>query len=1177
MNKSKQSIEKKMEIKVKSKKVKSKKVKMEIKNISKINEDGLWSLVDSYFSENSNILIKHHYDSFDNFITNDIPNIIENREPVTIKSLFDENKEDYNIKYKFSFSNTVMTKPTYKESDGKTLYMYPNIARLRGFTYSSDLYVDIKHSLIKNGEEKILPTLSRVFIGKIPIMLKSKFCILSDISNNSLPEMDECEYEQGGYFIIKGSEKVIVCQERKLENNIYMFKKPDHTVEIKSIVNNKLSHLIEIKYMKNSGLIKVRIAGTFKKEVPIFILFRALGIESDKDIIEHILLNVGETTDKKTASMLELLRPSLEDSNFIKTQEIAFEYLSNYMSSYLHNSSIKITDVLEKKFLNHLGISFKKKALFLGMMTKKVLELFLGFEKYDDRDSFINKRIHTSGMLLSQLFMNNFEKMIKDLSNGIEKDIRLNYLTNIELTIQKNLKPATITEGLKYALATGNWGLKTQSYAIVQKGIAQVLGRLSYSQTLSHLRRVNAPVARKGNKNKAPHSLHSTSYGFICPVETPEGENVGLLKQLAYLTVITTEISDAPIREQILKLKHRLFEDIEPSDLLYNTPIYINGDLYCITDVPNDIITELRSLKRKCILNIYISISWNIKKNKIEIYTDGGRMTRPLFVVENNNILFTNKMAQDIKNGILKWDDLVYTGVIEYLDVQEIDSSMLAMSQADLIKNKKTNKFFYKYTHCEIQISMLLGPLASTIPFINCNQAPRNIYYTSQGKQAIGINAMNFRHRMDTSANILNYPQKPLVTTKASKYSHIYDLPSGQNAIVAIMCYTGYNQEDSLIFNQSAIDRGLFTSSYYRMYKNSQQKNQSSLEDEKFCVPVKYNENGTLQTLGMKPGSYEHLDENGFAKVGSVLKGGDVIIGKTIPIKNKSQLTASYKDNSTALKNSDSGVIDKVYVNEDGDGYEFCKIRVREERIPIIGDKFTSRVAQKGTIGITYPQEDMPFTKDGISPDIILNPHAIPSRMTIGQLLETLFGKAAAIGGFEADATPFREIKSEDMADILQDLGFERNGYEILYNGKTGEQIKADIFIGPTYYQRLKHMVLDKIHSRTTGPTQHLTRQPTDGRTRSGGLRIGEMERDCFLSHGTANFLKERFFDCSDKYFVYVCVKCGLIAVANPDKNIFKCTYCPTSNDFKKVNIPYAMKLMIQELMAMSIAPRIRV
>jgi len=426
---------------------------------------------------------------------------------------------------------------------------------------------------------------------------------------------------------------------------------------------------------------------------------------------------------------------------------------------------------------------------------------------------------------------------------------------------------------------------------------------------------------------------------------------------------------------------------------------------------------------------------------------------------------------------------------------------------------------------------------------------------------------------MDTLGYVMFYPQKPLVTTRAMEYLHFRELPAGCNAVVAIMCYTGYNQEDSVLMNQSAIDRGLFRSLYYRSFKDEEKK-QGSLSREEFERPDRDT------CLGMRHGTYDKLDDDGLICPGTRVSGDDIIIGKTAPLPEDDNAVLSKrfskKDCSTGMKHAETGIIDQVLLTTNDQGLRFVKLRVRSMRTPQVGDKFSSRHGQKGTVGMTYTQEDMPFTCEGITPDIIVNPHAIPSRMTIGQLVECIMGKVAACMGKEGDATPFTPVTAEDISTMLHKCGYQKRGNEVMYNGHTGRMLDAQIFIGPTYYQRLKHMVDDKIHSRGRGPVQILTRQPMEGRSRDGGLRFGEMERDCIMSHGAASFLKERLMDQSDAYRIHVCQKCGLIAVANLKNQTFECCKNPSERtSVVQVMVPYACKLLFQELMSMAIAPRL--
>jgi DNA-directed RNA polymerase II subunit RPB2 len=520
------------------------------------------------------------------------------------------------------------------------------------------------------------------------------------------------------------------------------------------------------------------------------------------------------------------------------------------------------------------------------------------------------------------------------------------------------------------------------------------------------------------------------------------------------------------------------------------------------------------------------------------------------------------------------WKDWIAEGKIEYLDVEETNASLIAMTPNDLQKENAP-----KYTHMELHPSLIFGVMASLIPFSDHNQAPRNTYQAAQAKQAIGIYTTNYSDRYDSVGHILHYPQQPLIKTFMSTQLHNDKMPNGINAIVAIACYTGFNQEDSVILNRSAVQRGMFVSTSYKTFREQNNRNHATGQEEIFARPD--------ITDPVRALNYEKLDDDGFVPHGTYVQGGDVIIGKCLPIKDPLTGALSYKDNSIALKHTDYGIVDRnaahnrYFSNINGDGYTFAKVRIRTIREPSVGDKYSSRSGQKGTCGILYDQEDMPFTEDGIVPDIIMNPHAIPSRMTIGQLLESVLGLACTEVGCYGDATPFtgnedEETRMTKLAELLsKHCGGSFLGNKVLYDGRTGEKMSCSIFIGPTYYQRLKHMSADKIHSRAgAGPIVMLTRQPAEGRARDGGLRIGEMEVECNWAHGDMQFLKERLVDCSDNYRVHVCRECGCMAVSNPEQRFYMCRNCKSSVDIAEIRIPYACKLLFQELSAMSIAVR---
>jgi DNA-directed RNA polymerase II subunit RPB2 len=634
-----------------------------------------------------------------------------------------------------------------------------------------------------------------------------------------------------------------------------------------------------------------------------------------------------------------------------------------------------------------------------------------------------------------------------------------------------------------------------------------------------------------------------------------------------------------------LEISNKTKSNQEFKNLFKYCKIKINGDLigYCKNSL--EIYNLLKYYKRNGIIHIHTSISWIYKENIILINTEAGRCVRPLYVLENKNnktiLRFNKKIVCDILNKKYDFDNLIYNSndekdksIIEFIDAEESNNTLIAINHKDIKKGFKQNMYPKKYKYLEIHPSLTLGLCASNIPFPDHNQAPRNTYQSAMSKQAIGVYMSNFRNRMDTLANILNYPQVPLVRTRISDITNCNNLPYGNNVIVAIACFTGFNQEDSIMINKSAVHRGFFNSTFYRTYKDQCNKNHSTGEEENYCIPDKDN------TKGIKPFNYNKLNENGFVEENIYVENSDIIIGKTM--HDKSSELHKYKDNSVYLKQNEYGFIDKNFANDkyfkniNNDGYKFSKIKIRNIRIPTIGDKMSSRHGQKGIIGMVYNQEDMPFTKDGIVPDIIVNPHAIPSRMTIAQLIECIMSKLCLNICKRGYSTSFmyknKNEKQDEIASLLSDYGYDKHGNEIMYNPRTGEQIDTPIFIGPTYYQRLKHMVHDKIHSRSAnGPIILLTRQPAEGRAREGGLRLGEMEVECNWGHGTLHFLKERLMECSDNYRMFICKKCKNVANVNTSRKIYICYNCDNRIDFSQIRIPYACKLLLQEIAAMSI------
>jgi DNA-directed RNA polymerase II subunit RPB2 len=1160
-----------------------------------------WKIIEAYFKDQHlTQLVRHQLESYNNFVNFQIQKTIDMFNPVQICSEQDYNKEagKYNLEIFITFENFHLYRPQIHENNGASKLMFPQEARLRNFTYASMMTIDLNIKyIVRTGDNlencqtfyKILP---KIHIGKLPIMLKSSVCVLNQYKHINNDVTGECKFDAGGYFIINGSEKTVLGQERAAENRVYCFNvskgnnKWNWMAEIKSVPDFKCISPKQINMMitsKNSGFgnsIYIQIP-RLKNPVPLFIVFRALGILSDKDICEKIVLKLD---DKKLKSMLFGLQGSIVEAQSILTQDEAIKYLmSQAMFTPINmdkESGLKkkrefTLDILNNDLFPHCHDETQK-IYFLGYMANKLLRCSFEWIEPDDRDSYLNKRIDLTGTLLNNLFRNYFNKLVKDMQKQIVREINNGSWRSTEdynniinnTNIYKIVKSTTIENGVKRALSTGDFGIKNVNSNKV--GVAQVLNRLTYISSLSHLRRINTPIDKSG-KLIPPRKLHASSWGYLCPAETPEGASVGVVKNLSYMTHITIPANSNPVHEYI-NIHIKKLEECSSDELNEEVKVFVNGAWLGVSLDPENLYRNFQEKKRRGIINIYTSVIFDYANKEIRICNDAGRLTRPVLRVRNNNVLITKEIIDKVKLGEYEWNDLLTSSkldesVIEYIDPEEQSFGMIAMKPEKLYKQEQ---FIYNYTHMEIHPSTIFGILASCIPFPDHNQSPRNTYQSAMGKQAMGVYVTNYDNRMDKTAYVLSYPARPLVDTRVMGMVQLDKIPAGCPVVVAIMTHSGYNQEDSLLFNQGSIERGLFQATILHTEKDEDKKING--DEEIRCKP------DPSKTKGMKFGNYNKINSKGVMHENTLIENRDVIISKVVPIKenrNDHTKVIKYEDLSRTYRTSEECYVDKNFIDRNGDGYSFCKVRVRTVRRPVIGDKFSSRHGQKGTIGNIIPEADMPFTAEGLKPDIIINPHAIPSRMTIGQLKETLLGKVLVELGLFGDGTSFGDLTIDNISEELLKIGYERHGNELLYSGLSGQQIETSIFMGPVFYQRLKHMVNDKQHSRSIGPMVNLTRQPAEGRSRDGGLRFGEMERDCMVSHGASRFTKGRLYDASDKYHVHTCRKCGLIAAYNDKMKIHICNVCDNRTDFAYVEIPYACKLLFQELQTMNIAPRI--
>ena len=1199
----------------------------------------LWqTTLDLYFGQSDGKqIVAHQIESFNHFMSVDIPEIITMVNPVIVRgspeiplsgprsalasatglstsaanALMGTTHESVatplgpiNREYEvhIEFANPQFKKPTIFENNGAVLPMMPNDARLRNLTYASPLFVDINVTYVEidntqGGRQTVRKRLfPNVHLGKIPVMVGSDFCLLADQKHLHPSKVGECAEDMGGYFIIQGGERVVISQERMSENRPFVFRNNRNTakelevVEVKSIGpdNDQVPKSNSVRMMyhpKNPQILLLRATvPRMKAPIPLFVLFRALGITADRDIIDLILGEGGDSTFDT------IFDESIAESAHVQTQAQAIDALASFVKTWAPRAHQRpqalVQDILAEELFPHIGSADKayEKACFLAHMTRKVLWVSSGRIPNDDRDSYPNNRVDLPGFLLANLFRTHFATMlVKDIKTYLAKEIHggswkatgnFEEILNIS-NIHKIIKSTNLEVGLKTSLATGNFG-SAKAGGQKRDGVSQVLNRLNYISGLSHLRRISTPIEKTG-KLIAPRKLHNTQWGYVCPAETPEGHSVGVVKNMATTSIVSIFSNPRTVYDFLLESKKlQLLSGSSVQEKHKGTRVFLNGAWIgtLSSEDTESTVMELRKAKRACRLHPQTGIIWKSTLRELWITTEAGRMLRPVFVASALREILQDPTVAAQASSHATWEDLMLWTtpgghyLVEYIDPGETEGLHIAMNHKDVLED--TTK-----SHAEIHPSCILGSLASNIPFPDHNQSPRNAYQAAMGKQAMGMYALNFQERFDAMAHLLCYPQIPLVSPYMSKFYGGTTMPCGQNITVAIMTYTGYNQEDSIMINRAFLQRGGFRSIFYRTYKDEEKKNQSSGEEERFAKP------DPLLTRQMKNGNYEKLGEDGFVPQNAYVDNDDILIGKVVPLRIPTGMvvpagTKKYRDVSRTMRNNEVGYVDRIFRNRNGEGYSFAKVRVRQDRIPEIGDKFSSRHGQKGTCGMILNAEDMPQTASGIVPDIIINPHCIPSRMTIAQLMETLLGKLGCEVGALGDGTPFGNCTVDGLAAQLRDsLGMEPYGNEILYNGFTGRQMETNIFVGPVFYQRLRHCSADKMHSRASGPLVMLTRQPAEGRAREGGLRFGEMERDCVISHGMAEFTKERLMECSDAFRCYACRDCGLLAVANPTEGIWLCKGCGNTTGFSQVELPYAYKLLLQELETMCISSRI--
>lgn len=1193
------------------------------------------NLIDRYFRTLSYPYTRHHIDSYDQFLQQDLTNIIKAQSPILIfKELLDEKTNTYKYKVEIFVGGVDGTAieigtPTISlQNTEEVRLLYPNEARLRNVSYASTVYADIIVKItytIRDGSEfkesSLSPseeTFKKWPLFKIPIMLHSRYCILHNKPKEFLREVGECPYDNGGYFIVEGSEKILITRQEQAFNTLYISAPTDDklalyasiqclsekTRQVKRI-NFMMMKLVEKENITQYPTIHVSLPFV-RKPIPLFVLFRAIGFQSDEEIIKFIFTDF-ESSEAKL--LLPKLQPSIIEAFPFLNTYTAIQYIKTLTKGF---SEAHVLDIVKNQLFTHMPNDPTSQAIFLGDCVRKMLRVSEGYDNITDRDDLRNQRCLTSGFLIQELFNNSYNLWRKMMTLAIDTEYNTHKATlyrdeNFQNIFQvgngsrifaANMLTDMIMKGFKGKWGTGLGEEKT--------GALQSLSRLSYVDFMSHCRRVILDFDTN-KKLTGPRKLHTSQYGYFCTSETPTGASIGITKNLSIMTAISTA-SQTDAFFQWLREKANVQESkyVTEQERILFIPIYINGGMFgYIADAEaQQLVTVLKLLKRTGCLPYSVSISFSYRERTIYIYMDAGRPLRPLIwlnesandrvpvtklssypnwralVMGNLKIreyanLETTEFVDPIKEKrtLKQYEEALrpHTGAIEYIDPYEQNESFIANNPAYITPET---------THMEVHPSTIMSMMTSLIPFAPHNQSPRNQLSCSQSKQGLSVYATNWRNRFDNTAHVLCYPEMPLTRTMYNNYLGEGKLGYGMNCILAIACWSGYNQEDGIVMNYDALQRGMFRSMAFRSYQAFEE------DDEKAGVKVRF---GNPALIGnwhdLKPGlDYSKLDERGIIQEGAYVDETTVIVGAYMMSMTGGQIN----DASTTPQVWTRGRVEKVVVMVNNMGLRLVKIRVVQDRIPELGDKFSNRHGQKGTIGALLRGHDMPRTESGIVPDMIMNPHAIPSRMTIAQNLEQLLGKTAALSGAIGDGTSFMNDGSpqEAIGHILEEVGFEKYGNEVLYNGATGEQIQAAIFIGPVYGMRLKHMVEDKWQARGKGRKEMRTHQPTGGRGAQGGLKIGEMDRDSIIGHGITSFVKESFMERSDGTSIPICVACGTIPIYNPRLKIAICPMCDGPVRFMgdnvhnleilpplgrpksrivEVEMPYSTKLLTQE------------
>ena len=1067
-------------------------------------------VVKKYLSEHS--LVESNIISFNNFVK------------YRMQEIVDEISENINSDdFEITLGRINVKTPVITESDGSISKVMPYEARLRNLTYSSPINLEI--TVKKDGQIDS----EIVEIGKIPIMVKSEVCNTYGLSKEDLMKEYNDPKDTGGYFIINGNERVMIMSEDLAENQSFIEEDSKGKLNLR-IFSSKGTYRIPTTISEDKqGIFEVSFSRF--KNLPLIVILKSLGMVKESDIAKYI----GKETDSVIVNLYEFVN--------ISNQEDAMMYIAE--QTLLQGTKKEILDRVKQRIdsylLPNIGQGKEdriKKAITLCKLTKRFLIAKENPELRTDKDHYENKRVRLSGDLMASLFRVNLGILIRDIQYSLQKSVKRKKIFSIRTIAKSTL----FSHRVESAIATGSWTGE-------RKGVTQNMDKTNYLAIISQLQRVSSMLS-SDQENVLARTLHPTHYGRFCPIETPEGTEIGLRKNLAILCKISTKVN---FDEE--KLIDTLVSEGLSKEGIKGADVFLDGKFIGSIDSPEEFVTKIREKRRSGELSFEINVKNDPSFGIVIISTEPGRALRPLIIVDNGVSRLTAEHLIKLEQNEIRWNDLINEKVIEYLDTSEEENALVALYE---------NEITPEHTHLEVDIMDLFGVITSLVPYGNHDQSSRLNRGSKTQKQALGLYSANYLCRIDTDVSVLTYPQKPLV--RSFVYDTLKTYPAGQNMVVAVMTHEGYNMKDALVFNKGSIDRGVGRSFYFRPHSAIEMNYAGSLKDE-IVIPEK-------DVSGYKTeSSYNYLEDDGIVYPEADINEGEVLIGKTSPPKFLSEARGEIsvkikKESSVTMKQEEKGTVESVFVTKDAEGNKIVQVKTRDMRIPELGDKFATAHGQKGVIGSIVSEDDIPFTSRGIKPDVIFNPHGLPSRMTIGYLLEMLAGKVGSLRGSVVDGTPFSGENKDDLEEQLEKLGFRYDGKEMMHDPITGKRMTARIFIGNLYYLKLKHMVSNKIHGRASGKVALLTRQPIEGRSRGGALRLGEMEQQALVAHGASLLLKERYD--SDKVVLYVCNKCGGIAVEDNIRDKIICPLC-NSEEAEPVEISYVFKLLLEELQSLHI------